>query len=462
MTIVESTNEPSLTPSEILIDLAKRVLADAQAQGADAVEVMIAEGDSASVQVRLSQVDRLSKAREKGLGIRVFFGKRSASASTSDFAEASLRRFVADTCSLAKAVAEDDMSGLPDAQLMAKDFPDLGIYDPTTLSIDQEIALARQAEEAALKADPRITNSEGADCAAGHSTVVLTNSHGFVGSYRTSSYSLSVTPVAMEANGRGMQRDFWYTVGRKFRSLDAPEAVGREAARRTVRRLGARKIATQKVPVIFDPETAKSLLGHLASAVSGYALYKGASFLLGQLGKKLAPEYVHVYDNGRLPGGLGSRPFDGEGLPTRKTPVLEQGVLTNYLLDTYSGRKLGMPSTGNASRGLAESPSVAPTNFYLAPGPTSPEEIIRSVEKGVYITELIGFGVNMVTGDYSRGAVGLWIENGELAYPVEEITIAGNLKRMFADIEMIGNDLVFRGRIASPTIKIREMMIAGD
>ena len=258
-----------------------------------------------------------------------------------------------------------------------------------------------------------------------------------------------------------MQQDSWYAVRHRFAGLDSPESVGQEAARRAVRRLGARKLSTRRAPVVFDQEMAAGLLGNLCHAASGYALYKGASFLIGQLGKRLAPEFVTIYDNGRLPGGLGSRPFDGEGLPTRKTTVVERGMLTSYLLDTYSGRKLGLASTGNASRGIGESPSVGPTNFYLVPGTTAPAEILRSVREGLYVTELIGFGVNMVTGDYSRGAAGFWIENGELAYPVEEITIAGNLKQMFADIEVVGSDLEFRGRIASPTIKIREMMIAG-
>jgi PmbA protein len=214
--------------------------------------------------------------------------------------------------------------------------------------------------------------------------------------------------------------------------------------------------------VIFDPETAQSLLGHLASAISGYSLYKGASFLLGQLGHQLAPEFVNIYDDGRLVGGLGSRPFDGEGIATRKTPIIERGILINYLLDTYSGRKLGMASTGNASRSVGDNPSVGVTNFYLVPGSSTPTEIIGSVRQGLYVTELIGFGVNMVTGDYSRGVVGFWIENGELAYPVEEVTIAGHVKQIFADIEMIGNDLQFRSRMASPTLKIRNMMVAGN
>ena len=434
----------------------------ARALGATEADVLVAEGDSVSVQVRLSAVDRLSKAREKSLGLRVFFGKRSASASTSDFSRESLAHLVEDTCSLAKAVAEDDVSGLPEAKLMSQDFPDLSLYDATTLSVDQEIDLARRTEDAAMSEDSRITNSEGADCAVSHGTVILANHHGFVGCHQSSTFSLSVSPIAGDSHNGGMQRDSWYTVKRKYQSLDSPEAVGKEAARRTLRRLGARKVSTQQVPVIFDQETAQSLLGHLASAVSGYSLYKGASFLLGHLGKRLAPEFVTIFDDGRLPGGLGSRPFDGEGLATRKTSVVENGMLASYLLDTYSGRKLGMDSTGNASRGVGDNPSVGPTNLYLVPGTSSPSEIIGKVKQGLYVTELIGFGVNMLTGDYSRGAAGFWIENGELAYPVEEITIAGNLKQIFANIEDVGNDLEFRGRIASPTLKIKEMIVAGN
>ncbi len=448
--------------SDQLRQVAADLIARAKAHGATSADVLVAEGDSVSVQVRLSAVDRLSKAREKSLGLRVFFGKRSASTSTSDFTPESLDQLVADTCTLAKAVAEDDMSGLPDEQEMARDHPDLDLFDPTMLTMDEEIDLARRAEEAAMAADPRITNSEGADCAYGNGTVVLANTHGFLDSHRSSRFSLSVTPIAVnEQNGGGMQRDSWYTVKRKFALLETPESIGQIAAQRTVRRLGAKTVSTQRVPVIFDPETAESLLGHLAGAISGYSLYKGASFLLGQLGKRIAPEFVCVEDDGRLIGGLGSRPFDGEGLPTRRNIILDNGVLSSYLLDTYSGRKLGMPSTGNASRSVGENPSVAPTNFFLRAGTTAPEEIIRSVKQGLYVTELIGFGVNMVTGDYSRGATGLWIENGELAYPVEEVTIAGNLKRMLEQIEVIGNDLEFRGRMASPTIKIAEMTVAG-
>ncbi|WP_447972869.1 TldD/PmbA family protein [Nitrospira sp. Kam-Ns4a] len=442
-------------------ELASEILEQASRRGATDAEVMIADGATFSVQVRLSEVDRLTRAREKRLGLRVFFGKRSASASTSDFTKESLDRLVDDTCALGAAVAADDLSGLPDGDLFAKELPELDLYDPTELSPEAQIELARRAEAAAMAADPRITNSEGAEFDSSAGRVLLANSRGFLGEYRSSIFSLSVTPIAAAPEAGGMQRDSWYAVQRKFARLDAPEAVGQEAARRAVRRLGARKVSTKRVPVVFDSETAGSLLGNLCSAVSGYALYKGASFLIGLLGQRLAPEFITVYDHGLLPGGLGSRPFDGEGLPTRKTTVVDRGVLTSYLLDTYSGRKLGLPSTGNAVRGVGDVPSVGPTNFYLVPGAADPGEIIRSVRDGLYVTELIGFGVNLVTGDYSRGAAGLWIENGQLAYPVEEITIAGNLKRMFASIEAVGNDLTFRGRIASPTLKIAEMTVAG-
>jgi len=443
-------------------ELATDLLNRATKQGASEADVVVADGETFSVQVRLSAVDRLTKAREKRLGLRVFFGKRSASASTSDFSRESLDRLVSDTCALAKAVVEDDQSGLPDKNLMAEDQPDLDLYDPTRLETEAQIELARRAEAAALAADPRVTNSEGAEFDSSSGQILLGNSHGFLGDYRSSTFSVSVSPIATAPDSDSMQQDSWYAVRHRFARLDSPESVGQEAARRAVRRLGAKKLSTRRAPVVFDQEMAASLLGNLCHAASGYALYKGASFLIGQLGKQLAPDFVTIYDDGRLPSGLGSRPFDGEGLPTRKTTVVERGVLTSYLLDTYSGRKLGLASTGNASRGVGESPSVGPTNFYLVPGTTGPSEIIRSVREGLFVTELIGFGVNMVTGDYSRGAAGFWIEHGELAYPVEEITIAGNLKQMFADIEMVGSDLEFRSRIASPTIKIREMMIAGS
>ncbi len=441
-------------------NLAQDLLARAAKQGATGADVMVADGETLSVQVRVGAVDRLTKAREKRLGLRVFFGQRSASASTSDFSRDSLERFVGETCSLAQAVIEDPVSGLPEPGAYATEFPELNIYDPTKLQTDQQIDLAMRAERAAFAADSRVTNSEGAECDSSSGRIVLANSHGFLGNYANSSFSLSVSPIASDA--AGMQRDYWYGVDRSFAKLESPESIGQEATRRTVRKLGARKVPTCSAPVVFDPEVAGGLLGHLCSALSGYALYKGASFLIGQLGNQIAPDFVTIYDDGLMPGGLGTRPFDGEGLPTRKQAVVERGRLKSYLLDTYSGRKLGLASTGNAARSIGESPSAGPTNFYMVPGTTSPEAILASVKKGLYVTDLIGFGINMVTGDYSRGASGFWIENGELAYPVEEITIAGNLKQMYGNIDTIGTDLVFRGRIACPTVKLAEMTIAGQ
>ena len=443
-------------------ELAADVLARAKAGGATEADIVVADGETFSVQVRVGAVDRLTKAREKRLGLRVFVGKRSATTSTSDFSKESLERLVSETCTLAKAVVEDQVSGLPDAPLMAADLPDLDLYDETVLGTETQIDWAKRGEAAAFAADPRVTNSEGSEFDSSSGRVVLANSHGFVGSYKSSSFSLSVSPIASDAQTGLMQRDAWYEVQRKFSRLASAESIGQEAARRTVRRLGARRVATKRVPVVFDQETAGSLLANLCSAVSGYGLYKRASFLIDQLGQTIASDRITIYDDGRMVGGLGSRPFDGEGLATRKSTIVERGVLTSYLLDTYSGKKLGLPSTGSASRSVGESPSVGPTNFYLVPGMKTPEEIIGSVKEGLYLTEVIGFGINMVTGDYSRGASGFWIENGELAFPVEEITIAGNLKQMLKDVEVVGNDLVFRGRIASPTLKISEMMVAGN
>ncbi len=442
--------------------LATEVLDRARACGATEADIVVADGHTFSVQVRVGAVDRLTKAREKRLGLRVFVGTRSATTSTSDFSRESLDRLVGETCALARAVVEDQVSGLPQASQMAADCPDLDLYDQTTLDTETQIEWAKRGESAAFATDPRVTNSEGAEFDSSSGSVVLANSHGFVGSYKSSSYSLSVSPIATEPGTGAMQRDAWYEVQRKFARLAQAESIGQEAAKRTVRRLGARKVATKRVPVVFDHDTSGSLLSNLCSAVSGYGLYKRASFLLDQLGQSIGSDLLTVYDDGRMVGGLGSRPFDGEGLPTRKNTIVEGGVLKSYLLDTYSGKKLGLPSTGNASRSVGESPSVGPTNFFLVPGLMSAEQIIASIKEGLYVTELIGFGINMVTGDYSRGASGFWIENGELAYPVEEITIAGNLKQMFRAIESVGSDLVFRGRIASPTIKIAEMMVAGN
>ena len=442
-------------------EVVQEVLERAKAHGAAAAEAMLVEGDGFNVQVRLGEVDVLKSAREQRLGLRVFFGNRAATTATSDLSPASLDRLVEDTCALARMAAEDGCAGLPDPEALAQSVPDLDLYDGEgeALSTEDRIALARRAEEAALRADPRITNSEGAEFATGAGRVAHANTLGFAGEYRGSSCVLSVSPIAQDEGG--MQRDSWYTVNRRFRRLEDAAAVGRRAAERALRRLGARRVPTQQVPVVFDPEMAAGLIRTLASAASGYAIYKHASFLVGRLGERIAAQGVTVTDDATVLGALGSKPFDGEGVATRRTVVVEDGALQTYLLDTYSARKLGLRSTGNAARDVGDAPGVAPTNLWLQPGTAPPQEIIRSVRSGLYLTEMLGSGVNMVTGDYSRGATGIWIENGELAYPVEEITVAGNLKEMLMAVEAIGNDLEWRGRVAAPTLLIGRMTVAG-
>jgi PmbA protein len=439
--------------------LAERVVERAVKLGATAADALAMEADAFSVQVRLGEVETTTGARDKGLGLRVFHGTRSASTSTSDLSEESVERFVAQAVELARLTEEDPFAGLPESADPAPT-DDLELYDGgTTLSMEQRIALAVDAEQAAMKADPRIANSEGAAFDSSAAEVAYARSNGFSGAYRTSSYGINVAPVAAE-NGH-MQRDYWYTSSRHLADLEAPEAVGKEAARRVLRRLGARQVPTCRVPVVFDPEMAASLLSHLASAVSGGSVYKHASFLGDRMGQRIAAPGFTVVDDGRRPRGLGSRPFDGEGVPVRRHVIVNHGVLESFLLDSYAARKLKLTTTGNARRGLGGNPSAGATNLYLEPGDATPEAIIGSVENGFYVTELIGFGVNGVTGDYSRGAAGLWIENGALAHPVEEVTISGNLLEMFQGIEMIGNDLNFRRRVAAPTVKVGRMTVAG-
>jgi PmbA protein len=447
---------------ELSPDLARDILAKAKAKGASQGDVVMAESQSFFVTVRMGEVEKISQSGEKRLGLRLFFGKSSASASTSDVSKLAIEKLVEDTVLMSRATAQDPHSGLPEPHELAREIPNLDLLDEAarSVSVEEKIQLALETEKSALAFDQRITNSEGAEFSNGFGRVVYASSNGFCGDYEGSNFGHSVAPVA-KSNG-SMQRDYWYSSSRKFSRLESPKSVGEKAAQRVLRRLGANKVKTCEVPIVFDPEMAASLLRNLASAISGYALYKGASFLTGKLGTQIGSSLLSVIDDATIPGALGSKPFDGEGLPTRKKTVVEDGKLQSYLLDSYSGRKLGMASTGNASRSVGEPPGVSPANFYLAPGKHSPEEIIGSVKYGFYVTELIGFGVNMVTGDYSRGAAGLWIEQGELTHAVEEVTIAGNLKDMFQNIEMVGNDLEMRGRICSPTLKISRMTVAGD
>ena len=441
-------------------DLLVGVLERAGARGATAADGFLVEDTHGSASVRLGEIETVTHAREQRLSLRVFVRRASAAASTSDLSRDSLERLVDEAATLATITAEDPHAGLPEPGELIASVPDLDLEDapgsePTP---EEKIELARRCEAAALESDPRITNSEGAEFFDRRARYAYATSHGFARVYGTTSFGLSVSPVATR-NGE-MQRDYWYSTARKSAGVEDPAAVGRTAAQRAVRRLGARKIKTAEVPVIFDPETAASLVRSVASAASGPSLYRRASFLLGRLGTKIASPGVTIVDDALIRGGLGSRPFDGEGLPAGRTVLVREGVLESYLLDTYSARKLGMKSTHHAARD-GSGVAVSTSNLMLLPGRAKPADLIAPVRTGLYVTELIGFGVNGVTGDYSRGAVGLWIENGELAYPVEEVTVAGNLLEMFAAIDGVGDDLVLRERTASPTLRIGRMVVAG-
>jgi PmbA protein len=457
-----SATEDTLNLQQLAADVVERALR----AGATEAEVVIREGDEFSTVVRLGQVETLKESGARGIGLRVFLGEsgayRTANTSTSDFSDAGLAHLVSGAIDLAHVTSQDPFAGLPEPNAMGRLTGELGLYydDVYSLPTAERIEYARRAEAAALSADPRLTKSDGGsfDVATGHK--VMANSRGFAGEYRRSYCSLSAMPIA--ETEKGMQRDYWFSSARTLAKLDSPESIGAEAARRTLRRLNGRRVSTQQVPIVFAPEIARSLIGNIFEAANGDSIYRGASFWNNQLGLKVASENVTVIDDGTLPGLFGTSPFDGEGLPTRRTVIVEKGVLRNYLLNTYTGRKLNMPSTGNASRGLAGTPGIGGGNLFLEKGSVSPEQLLAGVKAGFYVTELMGFGVNMVTGDYSRGAAGLWIENGELTFAVEEVTIAGNLKDMLNNVTAIADDLEFRGAVASPTLRIDGMTIAGE
>jgi PmbA protein len=450
-----------------LESLAADVVALAVKAGASDAEAAAREGDEFSVNVRMGQVETLKESGSRGLGLRVFLGLRSASASTSDLTPEGIRQLVDGALALAKVTEEDPFSGMPETAEFGSVPGDLHLYHEDVYSLPgaERIEWARRAEAAALAADPRITNSDGGSFDAATGRKVLANSRGFVGSYRSSYAGVSAAPLAQDANG-AMQRDGWWSSARRLADLDSPESIGKEAARRALRRLGARRVPTQRVPIVFAPEVARSLIGSLFEAASGDAIWRSASFLAGRLESQIARPSLNLIDDNTmlLPtgmGGFGTSPFDGEGLPSQRTVVVENGILRNYLLNTYTARKLGMKSTHNASRGLAGTPGIGCGNLYVEPGALTPEQIIKEIPACLYVTSLMGFGVNVVTGDYSRGATGLWIENGQLTHAVEEVTIAGNLAEMLKNVTAIGNDLEFRGAVASPTLRIDGMTIAG-
>lgn len=456
----------AITEQQIAIDLksfAQDIVSRAMSSGASAAECVIREGDEFSTLVRLGQVEILKESGSKAIGVRVFFGKRSASTYSSDFSREGLDRMLNSAVALAKITSEDANAGIPEPSQQGAIEGDLDLYSSDVYSLpgQERITYARRAEKAALDFDSRIKNSDGGsfDAATGHK--ILANSHGFVGEYRRSYCSVAAVPIAQDENG-GMQRDYWFSVSRNLNGLESPEEVGKVAAQRALRRLGARKVKTQQVPIIFDPLVATSILNHIFEGVNGDSVYRGASFLAGKLGQTVAAPNVTVIDDGTMRGGFGTSPFDGEGVPTRRTVVIDKGVLTSYLLNTYTAKKLGSQTTGNASRGLAGTPGIGPGNYFLQPGGKTPQQLIADVKEGLYVTEFLGMGVNLVTGDYSRGASGLWISGGELTYPVEEITVAGNLKDMFMSISDIANDLEFRGSVAAPTIRINGLTVGGE
>ncbi len=466
--------------SQDLSALAEEALARALRVGADDAEAVAYEADEFNVNVRLGQVEQLTESGSRALGLRVFFktpnGQQTASTSTSDLSAEGITRLVSGAVELARITGADPFAGLPDPDAFGSlSIGDLALYfsDVDQIPPAGRIEIARRCESAALEYDTRIQNSSGASFDASSAHRVMLNSRGFRGEYRRSYCGFSVSPIAQQ--GAAMQRDFWYSSARSAQLLESPEEVGREAARRALRRLGARRVPTQQCPVVFSAEIARSLMGNLLSAADGDAIYRNSSMFSGKLGEQVAGENITMVDDGTMvfdhalpngevlrTGGFGTSPFDGDGLATRRTVIVERGILKNLMLNTYTGRKLNMPSTAKASRGLAGAPGIGGGNYFLEPGTLTPEQIIADIPNGLYVLSTMGFGVNLVTGDYSQGASGLWIENGELTYPVEEITIAGNLKDMFRNVSAIGNDLEFRSSGAVPTVRIEGMTIAGS
>jgi len=451
-----------LTLEQIAADAVQQALAG----GATDAECTISEGEEFSVSVRMQEVENLKEAGSRGAGIRVLTGEKGAqragSSYTSDLSPEGIEKMVKAALELAKITSVDPFGGLPEPGELGKLEGDLQLYDEAIAKMTTEwkIDQAMRAEKAAFDFDPRIQLSEGASFDSHIGRRIFANSRGFLGSYRTSSCSLSVVPVAKQDGA--MERDYWHTSARNSGRLESPESVGRIAAGRAVRRLNARKVPTQKVPVIFEPRTAGQFLGDIFGAVNGGAIYRHASFLAGKLGEKIASDALTVVDDATIPGLFGTTPFDDEGVASRRTMVIDRGVLKSYLLNTYSARKLSLKTTGNASRGITGNAGIGPGNFFIEAGALAQADIIANIPSGLYVTELIGGGANTVTGDYSSGAAGLWIENGKLTYPVSEITIAGTMQQMLQGIEQVGSDLEFRGSIAAPTILIREMTISGQ
>jgi PmbA protein len=447
---------------EQLIGLAKMVVERARAGGADVAEAEARSGWELSAGVRLGEPELVEEAGTRSVSLRVIRAQRVAITSTSDLSEAGLERCVADALMLAELSEPDPFAGPADpSELCHGPYPELELYDPAVEAIqaDEAIARARAAEQAALASDPRLTISEGASFSRSTSASALVLSSGFVGTQRGSYASLVVSPLVEDQGGK-RRRGFHWTAARHLSDLDPGEAVGLEAARRTIAKLGARKVPTCEVAVIFEPEVSRSLLSTFASCIAGGAIWRKSSYLLDREGTAVANPQVSIIDDPLLARAPGSRPYDGEGLGSRRNLVVDAGVLRTFLLDTYAARKLGKRSTASASRS-GGSIGASTSNFFLQPGTQSPQQIIASTERGLYVTEMMGFGFNPITGDYSRGAAGFWIEDGKLGFPVSEVTVSSNLDRMLKEIDAVGNDLVHKTATAAPTIRIASMTLAG-
>lgn len=446
------------------MELASEVVERARKGGADVAEAIARSGSELSTKVRLGNPELVEEAAHKSLGMRVIKNKRVALTSTSDLTPRGIDRFVRDALELADIAQEDAFAGPADPELLARGaLPDLDLYDPAggEVTAAQAIALAQRGEQAARDADPRITNTDGATFSRTAGAFAIVLSSGFRGGYAGSYASLVVTPVAEDEGGK-KRRGFHYSAKRHLADLDTPESVGREATRRTLRKLGARKVPTCEAPVVFDPDAARSILGLLAGCVMGSSVWRKSSYLIGREGTRVASDLVTVVDDPLIRRAPGSRPFDGEGLPARRNVVVENGTLRMYLCDSYSGRKLGRAPTGNAARGSGGGVGPSTSNLLLQPTSTPPEEIVRSTKRGLYVTEMMGFGFNAVTGDFSRGASGFWIEDGQLSFPVSEVTISLNLDELLQRIDAVGSDLDQRTATASPTLRVSAMTIAGS
>lgn len=434
-----------------LQEMSADVLRRAKDAGATAAEAEISLGFGQNVSVRMGETETIEYNRDKGVSVTVYFGQQKGHASTSDLSPQAIQDTVSAACNIARYTAKDEFCGLADADLMAKDIPDLDLYHPWSLSVDEAIALAKECETSAREVDVRITNSEGASVSTYEGMFAYANSHGFNGGYATSRQGMSCSVIAEEADS--MQRDYWYTTARSAKDLDSAVAVGRLAGERTVRRLGSKRIKTAQVPVLFEASLASGLISHLVSAISGGNLYRKSTFLLDSLGKQVMSSHITIEEQPHLLKGLASSPFDNEGVATKPRTLIKDGVLNGYMLSSYSARKLGMQSTGNAGGNH---------NLIVSHGDLDLNGLLKMMGTGLLVTELLGHGINMVTGDYSRGAAGFWVENGVIVHAVEEITIAGNLQTMLKQIVAVGNDVLVQGSKRVGSILIENMTVAGD